>query len=278
MDNSSGTMKDQDCIHFLQWALPNLRLRWSGFRKVRGQVCKRLARRLDELELSDLRTYRLYLKNNPHEWHILDGMCRITISRFYRDRGVYDSLASRVFPELIKKARQHGEKEISCWCIGAASGEEPYSLSLIWELSSLEKHGLDLSILATEVDQHMINRARQGCYPASSLKELPDNLRTEAFTENNGEFCLKEQYKKRVSFKQQDIRSEQPDGLFHLIFCRNLVFTYFSDKLQEEIGEKILTPLKPGGVLVLGIHEKLPVPLPGLKPWLQNGKISRRLD
>ncbi|MEJ2331307.1 MAG: CheR family methyltransferase [Desulfobulbaceae bacterium] len=154
-------MKDEACICFLQWALPHLHMRWPGFRKVRGQVCKRLGSRLVELNLSDLKSYRMYLENNPLEWHILDSMCRITISRFYRDKGVYSFLRTQVFPALIENAGQNGDKNLSCWCIGAASGEEPYSLSVLWELSGLKKGGTSLKIVATEVDQHMIGRARK---------------------------------------------------------------------------------------------------------------------
>ena len=97
-------MKDESCICFLQWALPRLHMRWPGFKKVRGQVCKRLGRRLEELQLADLKNYRMYLEDNPLEWHILDSLCRITISRFYRDKGIFDSLYSHVLPELIEKA------------------------------------------------------------------------------------------------------------------------------------------------------------------------------
>ena len=269
-------MKDEACICFLQWALPHLHMRWPGFRKVRGQVCKRLGRRLDELELPDLKNYRIYLENNPLEWHILDAMCRITISRFYRDQGIYNSLGSQVFPELIENARHRGDKTLFCWCIGAASGEEPYSIGLLWDLSGLNKHGIDLKILATEVDQLMISRARKGCYPASSINELPSKIRTLAFMEKDGQFCLKEQYIKRVQFLQQDIRNEQPDADFHLILCRNLVFTYFSAELQEEIGWNILKHLKQGGCLVLGSHEKLPGALQDLALWLPSKTIYRR--
>ena len=269
-------MKDEACICFLQWALPHLHLRWPGFRKVRGQVCKRLGRRLKELQLPDLKSYRIYLQDNPLEWHILDSMCRITISRFYRDQGIYFSLYSNVFPELIGNARQQDDKILSCWCIGAASGEEPYSLSLLWDFAGLQKHGTKLRILATEVDQDMINRARQGCYPASSIRELPEEITGPAFTRKGAHFCLKERFKKRVQFLLQDIRNEQPDETFHLILCRNLVFTYFSQKLQEEIAQQIVERLKPGGCLVIGTHEKLPETMPGMAPWLHGQKISRK--
>ena len=107
-------MKDESCICFLQWALPHLHMRWPGFKKVRGQVCKRLARRLDELQLAGLKKYRAYLQDNPLEWHILDSLCRITISRFFRDRGIFNNLESQVFPSLIKNSLKQGEKTWLC--------------------------------------------------------------------------------------------------------------------------------------------------------------------
>lgn len=269
-------MKDDSCICFLQWALPHLHMRWPGYRKVHGQVCKRLGRRLEELNLPDLKNYRMHLENNPLEWHILDSICRITISRFYRNQGVYNSLRAEVFPTLIAIACRQSDTILSCWCIGAASGEEPYSISLLWELSGLKKQGTDLQILATEIDQHMINRARNGCYPPSSMRELPPAMLTRAFTRHDKQFCLKEKYKKRVQFLQQDIRNEAPDSAFHLILCRNLVFTYFSRELQEETARKILERLRPGGILVIGSHEGLPPSLQGLVPWLQGRSIYRR--
>ena len=269
-------MKDESCICFLQWALPRLHMRWPGFKKVSGQVCKRLARRLNELKLADLKRYRMYLEDNPLEWHILDSLCRITISRFYRDKGIYDSLCSDVLPELTANARRQGDKTLSCWCIGSASGEEPYTVSLLWDLSGINYHGLDLNILSTEVDQLMINRARKGCYPASSLRELPIDIMTRAFTRREALFCIKEQHKKRVQFLQQDIRNALPDSTFHLILCRNLVFTYFSSELQKEIINRIILCLKPGGVLIIGSHEKLPEIAPGLFPLFPSQKIYQR--
>jgi chemotaxis protein methyltransferase CheR len=271
-------MKDDACICFLQWALPHLHMRWPGFKKVRGQVCKRLGRRLEELQLADLKGYRMYLQNNPLEWHILDSMCRITISRFYRDKGIFNSLRTQIFPNLIKNSLRNKENALSCWCIGAASGEEPYSISLLWELSEIEKKGIELEILATEVDPLMIKRARSGFYPASSIRELPPEIKDTAFDQVNTQFCIKEQYKKCVKFLQQDIRNSQPDSAFHLIFCRNLVYTYFSQELQEEITQQILLRLKPKGLLIIGSHEELPGIIPGLVPWSAGQPIYQRQE
>ena len=271
-------MKDEACIRFLQWALPRLNLRWPGFRKVRGQVCKRIGRRLDELNISDLKIYRTYLEDNPDEWLILDSLCRVTISRFYRDKGIYDSLSKKVFPELIQNALHRGENVLSCWCIGSASGEEPYTLSILWDLSKINKQGLDLKILATEIAPHMIDRAQEGCYPMSSIREMPSEMISEAFTRKNDLYCLKKMYRTRVLFQQQDIRNAQPDSTFDLILCRNLVFTYFTIEMQQDIVQLILLRLKPGGALIVGSHEKLPRLLPGLNPWLPEQKTYRKKE
>lgn len=58
-------MRDDDLVDFLRWALPRLGLRWEGFRKPRGQVKKRLARRLEDLGLPDLGAYRRRLEEDP---------------------------------------------------------------------------------------------------------------------------------------------------------------------------------------------------------------------
>lgn len=82
-------MQDDECIQFLRWALPQLRMRWQGFRKVRGQVCKRINRRMTQLGIDSVTDYRDYLGDQAHEWRVLDSLCQVTISRFYRDKLMY---------------------------------------------------------------------------------------------------------------------------------------------------------------------------------------------
>lgn len=89
-------MADADCVAFLQWALPRLDLRWRGFRKVHGQVCKRLKRRMKELGLDGFDAYRKWLAADTDEWAVLDGMCHITVSRFYRDSRIFKALGQHV--------------------------------------------------------------------------------------------------------------------------------------------------------------------------------------
>ncbi|MFB3131394.1 MAG: CheR family methyltransferase, partial [Rhodothermales bacterium] len=123
-------MKDTACVDFLQWALPKLHMRWPGFRKVRRQVCKRVRRRMRTLGLDHTEAYRAYLEAHPDEWDVLDAMCRITISRFYRDRGVFDLLRATLLPQRAQRATD--ETTLRCWSAGCASGEEVYTLKILW--------------------------------------------------------------------------------------------------------------------------------------------------
>ncbi|HEX9673917.1 MAG TPA: CheR family methyltransferase [Burkholderiales bacterium] len=270
-------MTDTDCISFLQAALPRLGLRWPGFRKVRRLVCKRLARRLRELNLPDLAAYRSVLETRPGEWAILDGYCRIPISRFYRDREVFEHLEHGVLPVLAGAAIAAGRSKLACWSACCASGEEPYSLAILWRLRLQHRFpGLGLRIIATDIDAQVVQRARTGCYRASSLKALPPPLLAEAFTRHGEELCVRDEFR-AVEIFQEDIRQTMPEGEFDLILCRNAVLTYFEPALQHAVMGRVAARLRAGGALVVGIHESLPKNLPGFEPWPGARAVYRKL-
>jgi len=271
-------MRDADCVGFLQWALPHLHLRWPGFRKVRKQICKRVERRLRELGLPDAHAYRSFLEGHPKEWESLDSACRVTISRFYRDRRVFDYLGTELLPGLAELASSRDERSVRCWSVGCASGEEPYTMAILWELSVRPRFPhLRMHILATDVDPHLLDRAREACYPASSLQDVPPEWRSVAFDKAERGYRLRERFRQDVKLAQQDIRKEQPQEGFHLVLCRNLVFTYFDETLQGQVLDAMLTHLEPGGALVIGDRESLPQTVTrSLEPWNESLHIYRR--
>ncbi|GIX26418.1 MAG: hypothetical protein KatS3mg123_0299 [Burkholderiales bacterium] len=261
-------MTDQECVQFLQWALPQLGYRWAGFRKVRRQVCRRLRGRMDELGLSGAAAYIQYLASHPSEWGVLDGFCRITISRLFRNRAVFKLLAEVGLPRLGEAVSRAGRTELRAWSAGCASGEEPYSLALLWRLQVQPRFpDLDLSILATDADEALLQRAAQACYGRSSLRELPPEWLDLGFEPAGPRYCLREEYRRGVRFQRQDIRREWLEGPFDLILCRNLVFTYFDTALCAAVGRQIAERLNEGGLLLVGYHEQLPPGMPELRPW-----------
>lgn len=252
-------MTDAECVDFLEWALPRLHLRWPGFRRVRRQVCRRIDRRRAALGLADIAAYRVLLEASPDEWAELDQLCRVTISRFARDRAVWADLVIDVLPRLARAASVAGRTSVRAWSAGCGAGEEPFTLAIAWELA-VAPHwpGIVLDVIATDIDDVQLGRAAIGRFPEGTLHELPDDWRRAAFDHVQGDERLRERYRDRVRFARHDVRAVPPDGPFDLVLCRNLAFTYFDEPLQRRVAGAIRAVLRTGGVLVVGVHERVP--------------------
>ncbi len=272
-------MRDPECVALLQWLLPRLEMRWLGFRKVRRQVCKRIDRRLRELRLPDAKAYQAYLEAHDEEWRVVDGFCRISISRFYRDRGVFDCLRDLILPELAALVQARGDDALCCWSAGCASGEEAYTLRMIWKFCIAPRFdSLPLHVLATDNDESMLERARQGCYPWSSLNDLPREWTALGFDRQADVFCIRDGFREKVDFLRQDIRQQMPQGPFHLILCRHVVFTYFAESLQRRVLTAMLERLIPACIFVTGKQELLPSATGGLLACGTRMGIYRRIS
>jgi chemotaxis protein methyltransferase CheR len=251
-------MTDRECVELLQWALPKLGLRWRGFSNVRGQVCKRLGRRVKGLGLN-CAGYRAKLEQVPAELAVLDSLCTVTITRFYRDRAVFDCLQATLLPPLIEQGAGRTDRPLRCWSAGCASGEEPYSLALMFRLGLLPRFGaLRFEIVATDLDPGLLERASRACYPPGALRDLPLRWRELGFTATDHQRCLRPELRQGVLFRREDLRERMPAGPFELILCRNLAFTYFDPPLQSRVLGQLIQRLVPGGLLAIGAHERLP--------------------
>lgn len=265
------------CVAFLKEVLPRLGLSWRGFRRVDAQVCKRIRRRFLALGLADLAAYRSYFEKHPAEWDVLQSLCHITISRFWRDRAVFDRLAAEIVPQLAGAAASRGDTMLRAWSAGCASGEEPYSLKLLWEFLIAPKYpGIAISIVATDADTASLLRARTACYRVSSLRELSDGWIRAAFDRQGPLYCLRESFRTNIAFREEDIRVQAPEGPFDLILCRNLAFTYFERAGQEAALNRMVAELRLGGALIVGRGERLPPHDSMLEDWRPGLGIYRK--
>jgi chemotaxis protein methyltransferase CheR len=261
-------MKDEACVQFLQWALPQMQLRWQGFRRVRKQVCKRVGRRIAELGLADESAYQDYLQSHAVEWQTLSTLCHVTISRFYRDKTVFNLLSETVIPHLCDALRQQSEKELRCWSAGCARGEEAYSLVLLWQfILQVRYPEMTISVKATDIDPEMVRQALKACYAFSSLKNLSPEWRQTAFEQIENQYCLRQVYRNSVAFRLGDVENVAFAQPYHLVCCRNLAFTYFNLERQALFLSKLQQQMTAGGVLVLGAHESLPEGISGWRRW-----------
>ncbi len=262
---------DEECVKFLQWCLPRMGLRWKGFRKVRRQVCRRISERKAELSIASLSDYQDYMLQNPSEWTHLRHCCRVTISRFYRDRAIFNALRWEVLPSLLK-SHLH-VRSLRAWSCGCASGEEPYTLGMIWEQLAYKE--CTLEIVATDTDRELLRRAEVGVYGESSLRGLPGIWKDRYFEVREGQYRIQDSLRTPIAWFEQDVLNETPVGPFDLVLCRYLVFTYYGLDLQEKILSRIAKLMNPGGALILGQTEELPMS-EAFAPWIAPLRIYGR--
>ena len=174
-----------------------------------------------------------------------------------------------VLPCLAERVAAAGGGRLLCWSAGCASGEEAYTLSILWTLRLAGEHpGVEPFVLATDVDPHLLARARRGVFPEGAMKELPKEWIDAAFdpvpggaaAEDEGGrlLRLRDRFRRPVRLACADLREAMPEARFHLVLCRNLAFVYYEEELQRRIAADIARRVPSGGYLAIGGHETLP--------------------
>jgi chemotaxis methyl-accepting protein methylase len=239
--------------YFLKSTLPHLGLRWRRFRG-KG-IRRRIVGRLLELSLSSLSEYHTLLLDNEEERRHLTGLLTVTISRFWRNRALFEELKNTWLPTVL--GRLPPGETLRIWSAGCASGEEPYSLLILWQ-ETFAKSGHDLRLVASDSDSRVLERALQGRYPASSFREMPKHLRQKYCTNEGGVFSVPHDFPERIVWLEHNLIWDPPISKNHLIFCRNLVYTYFTEFSQKEMSRRFHQALVPGGLLIVGRKDHLP--------------------
>lgn len=177
----------------------------------------------------------------------LDRMT-INVSEFYRNGKRWEVLQNKIFPRLLENNRR-----LKIWSAACSTGEEPYSLVMV-----LAQH-IPLSqiqVIATDLDDNAIAKAKRGVYPERSLAEVPADSKAKYF-EKEGEFYrVKDEIKRCVTFKKHNLLNDTYDSNHDLIVCRN-VMIYFTEEAKDQIYQNFSKALKPGGVLFVGSTEQI---------------------
>lgn len=244
---------------------------WAGFRKIRKGVKKRVRRHMEKLGCTTFKSYIGYIEKNPMLRDECESCLRVTISRFYRDCLLWEHLQTRTLPELINWFPEG----LMAWSAGCANGEEPYTLAMVWEtLVTPGTTSPPLRILATDTNDACLQRAKAGRYPLSSLKEVPDPLKTRWFRKVPGTrlWQIDPLLHGRIEWKVHDLLDLPPEDALHLIMLRNDLLTYYQGNQLQAALKDIIRSLLPVGVLILGSHEQMPSDLPftrdPLCPWI----------
>ncbi|MFO8085587.1 MAG: CheR family methyltransferase [Desulfobacterales bacterium] len=234
-------------------------LSWKGYRKVRKGVKKRIARHMQMLEQNRMEDYLEMIRQDEEARKICFQLLSVSISRFFRDKYLWNSLETDIIPTLITDFPN--ETKFKVWSCGCARGEEVYSFLMVWKNCKNSGYKIpDIEIFATDMNPEYLEMAKKGVYELRSLKELPEFFIEKFFMKVRGKKSYRIHFglKEKVIFKCHDfIKESSPLRKFHIIFVRNNLLTYYNPPLRDNTLEKIIAALLPGGALVVGSHEKV---------------------
>lgn len=177
----------------------------------------------------------------------LDRMT-INVSEFYRNGKRWEVLEKKLLPKLLER-----NSRLKIWSAACSTGEEPYTIAMIM---SKFMPLTQVQILATDLDENVIARAKVGVYPERSLNEVPEEMKRKYFTKDGSFYKISNEIKKTVTFKKQNLLADSFGGPFDLVVCRN-VLIYFTEDAKDILYKKFSSSLKQDGIFFVGSTEQI---------------------
>src|SRR5439155_5473766 len=179
----------------------------------------------------------------------------INVTSFYRDPPAWEFLRDHVVPDIL--ARKDPSDPVRVWSAGCASGEEAYTLAMVFAEHIGQADVQDrVKVYATDVDDDALSRARQASYAARELATLPDDLQKKYFEANGGRHLFKKDLRRAVIFGRHDLIRDAPISRIDLLCCRNTLM-YLNQETQRQILSRFHFALNERGYLFLGKAETL---------------------
>jgi chemotaxis methyl-accepting protein methylase len=202
--------------------------------------------------------YARILDDDAAEYDRLLDALTINVTKLFRNWDAYASVAANVVPELWHRQQE----TIRVWSAGCSSGDEPYSLAILFHrfaaTSGMLAQLSRVKVLGTDIDRQVLEAAERGQFDEGDFTDTPEDLRKRYFTPS-APFTVAPIIKTMVKFERRDLLSQAPpteSGQFDLIVCRN-VLIYFDRDTQERLFDAFHKALAPDGFLVLGKVETL---------------------
>ncbi len=176
---------------------------------------------------------------------------------FWREYEHFLYLKETVFPKLAQKTAS--TKDWHIWCAASSTGEEPYTLAMLcMDYLGLEHPNWDTTILATDIDTHVLETARKGVYTKDSVEQLPASYVRRFFRKcNDKEYQVTKELKDEVLFRQFNLMNPLPFRKpLHVVFLRN-VMIYFEEETKIRLLDQIYDKMDHGGYLFIGSTESI---------------------
>src|SRR5271165_78783 len=222
-----------------------------------GTLQRRVERRmaLAAVDIRDMERYLDILRGDPTELSLLAKDLLINVTSFFRDPGVFDLLAEKIIPDLV---RSHPPNlPIRIWIAGCSTGEETYSLAMLFrEAISAAKLGTKLQVFASDIDPDGITIAREGLYPDTIAADVSPARLARFFLKEDHTYRISAELRASVVFTVQDVLTDPPFSRLDFISCRNLLI-YLRPEAEARVIAMFHFALREGGTLLLGTSETI---------------------
>ena len=242
----------------------------------KGTLGRRIARRMSLATLESMREYLDLLCASEDEVRKLVRDLLISVTSFFREPQAFEMLAAQVVPALVERVRL--EEPIRLWIPGCASGEEAYSLAMLF-MEAIRRSGkpIGLQIFATDIDTEALEVARAGIYPVSAATELPNDYLRQFFTRDGDHVSVKKSVREAVVFAAQNLITDPPFSRLDFISCRNLLI-YLDNEVQAKIIRLFHFALREKSYLFLGNSETIGQRTDMFRIISKKWRIYRRLN
>ncbi|MFZ0318770.1 MAG: CheR family methyltransferase [Candidatus Sulfotelmatobacter sp.] len=237
---------------------------WLGSAKT-ALLCGRLFRRLRALEIPSLEVYfDCVSQPEQHEERarMIDAITT-NETRFFREPRHFEFLTQMIFSRWRADAdRGLRARRARIWSAGCSSGEEPYSVAMLLERHLPAEEGWDVRLLATDISNRVLDKARKGVYPIAKAAELPQDLLhnfvLRGIGERQGEMKVKVEIQQMIDFQRLNLNQESnpAESPFDVVFCRN-VLIYFDAASKSRVVANLSRHLVANGLLFVGHAENL---------------------
>ena len=196
----------------------------------------------------------LYADGSGNEQTQLVNFLTTNYSYFLREWDHFEFLRNKILPELRTHITDH---DLRIWSAGCSSGEEPYTIAMVLaDYFGADRASWDMKILATDISQRALEKARTGVYDAEALEKVPAEWRRRFFAKSGTDWEVRQALKDEVIFRTFNLMQEKFPfkRRFHVIFCRN-VMIYFDKQTKATLIGKFYEQLEDGGYLIVGQSE-----------------------
>lgn len=230
-------------------------------------VYSRLAKRLRARGIRTFSDYCATVREDDDERNSMIAALTTNVTRFFREPHHFEHLRNEIIAPLAEPARKG--RRIRLWSAACSTGQEPYSMALTVLSVIPDAASLDIRILATDLNPHVVRHGRSGRYQKEELQDVPPNLRVKWFQPVPGDsrgtmMKVADDVRALVSFRELNLMGSWPfGGPFDAIFCRNVVI-YFDRETQSTVWSRLTRLLGAQGALYIGHSERIAGPAAAL--------------